>query len=61
MKMYIADFKVYKTSDAEKTNVLPVSGDSDVLTTNAEVGRTPGIGGWDADYPRSTPADGVPA
>ena len=51
MKMYLADFKVYKTADAAKTNVLPVDGTSDVLITNVDTKRTPGEFGWDADYP----------
>ena len=40
MKMYIADFKVYKTSDETKTNILPVNGDSSVLLTNVTTSRT---------------------
>lgn len=51
MKMYIADFKVYKTTDTEQKNVLPIAGDSNVLTANVEKTRTPGAFGWDADWP----------
>ena len=53
MKMYIADFVIYKTSDATKTNVLAVSPVSEVLTTEVDENRTPGIGGWDSDYPKN--------
>ena len=53
MKMYIADFVVYKTSDATKANVLAVNADANVLTTNVDLNRTPGVGGWDSDYPKN--------
>ena len=53
MEMYIADFKIYKTSDAAKKNVLPVEENGGALTTNVDPNRTPGIAGWDSDYPKN--------
>ena len=46
--MYIADFKLYESSDAEQKNLLPVDGDSDVLATAA---GSRGLAGWSYEYP----------
>ena len=50
MKMYIADFKVYKTDDSTKeTKVFDES--IGMLTLDNSTDRVAGEFGWDADYP----------